>query len=206
MWSALASLEPQPAQVAPARAGRSACPSLPRRVYRHVRAMLAAIGLMCLIWFPFFNLSKVVSPSMQPTLQGAGRVGGDWVVSERISYLFRSPRRWEVVRFTDEDGYEVSKRVVGLPGEAVQLINGKLLIDGREMPVPRELSFLHYYAYGPHLHNSRAAPCGDGYFVLGDDSKDSLDSRYTGPISRVQITGRAWLRVWPARRIGWVGR
>ena len=48
------------------------------------------------------------------------------------------------------------------------------------------------------------AECGDGYFVLGDDTRDSQDSRFEGPVERRRIVGRVWLRIWPPRRIGWV--
>ena len=47
-------------------------------------------------------------------------------------------------------------------------------------------------------------PCGSGYYVLGDDLKDSDDSRFNGPVPADRIMGRAWLIVWPMKRLGWV--
>ena len=52
--------------------------------------------------------------------------------------------------------------------------------------------------------SDRTVKCADGWYVLGDDSRDSEDSRYEGAIPRASVTGRAWLVVWPWRRIGFV--
>jgi signal peptidase I len=96
------------------------------------------------------------------------------------------------------------KRVVGLPGETVALRDtATILINGRPIDRPASLQSLKYYSFGA-FQAGRTAECGSGYFVLGDDSKDSQDSRYTGPLDLHQIKGRAWLRVWPLSRIGFV--
>jgi signal peptidase I len=76
-------------------------------------------------------------------------------------------------------------------------------VDGAPAACPRKVAHLRYYAYGS-LVNGREAPCGAGYFVLGDDSPDSQDSRFEGPVERADIVGRAWLVLWPPSRIGFV--
>lgn len=173
-------------------------------LYRFARGSLALVGLYVLVFTLCFDLGPIVSPSMQPTLRGSKWGDGDWVLSEKISYWFRSPRRWEVIRIRADDGVIIMKRVAGLPGETVQLLDFGVMIDGHPQPAPPALDFLRYYAYGPHSRGGKATNCGDGYFVLGDDSKDSQDSRYDGPIDPAKVCGRAWLRVWPMERIGWV--
>jgi signal peptidase I len=98
------------------------------------------------------------------------------------------------------------KRVVGLPGEKVQMRNsGELLIDGQVVQRPASLSHLRYIPIGK-LCEDRPVDCERGYFVLGDDSKDSEDSRYEGPIPAEWIVGRAWLIVAPWSRFCWVNR
>jgi signal peptidase I len=174
-----------------------------RGAYRRLRAALALVGLLTIIYFTCFDLSTVLSPSMQPTLRGSSD-GGDWVLAEKISYWFRKPRRFEVVRFYNNDGIQVMKRVGGLPAETIRLVDGKIIANGQAVDVPLSLSFLHYYAYGPLLYNGKAASCGEGYIVLGDDSRDSQDSRYDGPLAPKRIRGRAWLIVWPPSRFGFV--
>jgi signal peptidase I len=152
-----------------------------------------------------FDLSVVSSHSMKPTLQGETLYDGDVVLSERISKLVRRPRRWEVVLFRDEEsGSQVMKRVIGLPGETVALRDRtQILINGRSVERPASLRKIDYLAYG-NLINGQTVACGDGYFILGDFSMDSQDSRWTGPLKLKRIQGRAWLIVWPLARIGFV--
>jgi signal peptidase I len=171
-------------------------------VLRWSEHTLALVGLLCVVYFSCFDLSMIVSPSMSPTLTGNERQG-DWVLTERVSYRFRQPRRWEIVRFPNVDGYTVMKRVVGLPGESVAVHDGRPLIDGQRVPLPKRLDFLHYYAFG-NLSQGRAFADGAGYFVMGDDSKDSQDSRFDWPVKPETIAGRAWMILWPLNRFGFV--
>ena len=171
---------------------------------RKLEGVLAVIGLGAIIYHACFSVSVVVSGSMSPTLQGESPETGDWVLTECLSYALREPRRWEVVTFGNREGLQIMKRVVALPGETVALTeSGAVLIGGEAVPRPESLGAIEYFACGK-LHRGRAAEAGGGYFVLGDDSRDSWDSRYTPPLERRRIAGRAWLRVWPPARIGFV--
>jgi signal peptidase I len=70
--------------------------------------ILAVTGAVLLIYHGCFDLSLITSPSMKPTLKGDIPHGGnDWVLTERVSYWFRKPKRWEVVRFFDDEGNQV---------------------------------------------------------------------------------------------------
>ena len=180
------------------RLGRAA-----RRLPRLIEHGFALVGAALLLYFLAFDLSVMVSPSMSPTLQGHGAEDGDWVLTEKLAYRVRRPRRWEVVTFLADRHEQRMKRVVGLPGETVGLAQGEVVISGAAVPRPDSLKPIKYYAYG-QFARGRTADCGDGYFVLGDDSKDSLDSRFEGPVDRDAIVGRAWLVVWPPKRIGFV--
>lgn len=165
---------------------------------------MALIGLGTIVYFSCFNLSRVTSRSMSPTLRGNDWRTGDLVLAERISYWFRGPRRWEVIAFRSKDGVQVMKRVVGLPGERVQMQrDGQILIDGQPIQRPASLDFPKYFAYG-NLINNQSADCGAGYYVLGDFTRDSEDSRFTGPVMPEQLAGRAWLILGPSGRRGFV--
>jgi signal peptidase I len=176
-----------------------------RRVLHIVRNLLALFGALVLVQCATFDVSEMVSPSMSPTLRGDAEHGiaGDWVLTEKVSYWFRRPHRWELVRYQSTDGLWVMKRVAGLPGEAVSVRENQLVVDGASVARPASLSFLRYYPYGK-FRGGAAVPCKNGYFVLGDDSKDSQDSRYEGPLEPSRIQGRPMLRVWPLSRVGWV--
>jgi signal peptidase I len=163
---------------------------------------LALIGALVLLYCLGFDASVVISKSMSPTLQGDSFETGDWVLTEKVSYWFREPRRWEVVTFRQKDGTQVMKRVGGLPGEVVSLDDGKLVIDTRAQSFPESLDSLHYYSFAA-LYKGRSVTCEpEHYFVFGDYSRDSMDSRYEGTVPKDRIRGRAWLRIWPPNRFG----
>jgi signal peptidase I len=181
-------------------------PSRRRRVlrwfWRFTVALFAIIGFVTVVRPLLFDLTPLASGSMAPTLQGDSH-GGDWVLAEKVSYRFRSPRRWEVVEFNDEEGIQIMKRVVALPGETVAIQNNRLQVNGQAADPPAGTARVKYYAYG-NLMGGKAHPVGDGYYVLGDDSIDSQDSRFDGSVTASRVRARAWFIVWPPSRMRWV--
>jgi signal peptidase I len=84
------------------------------------------------------------------------------------------------------------------------LKNFWVTINGIPPDRPPQLASIKYFGLG-RLLREKTCPCGpNGYFVLGDDSKDSQDSRFDGPVDGSRIRARAWLIVWPPKRIGFV--
>lgn len=135
--------------------------------------------------------------SMYPALES-----GDSLIVDKISYRFREPERYEIIVFPyryEENTYYI-KRVIGLPGETVQIMNGEILIDGESLD--------ENYGYETIESAGLAAEpltLGEGeYFVLGDNRNDSMDSREpsVGLIRREEIIGRAIARIWPLDGIG----
>jgi signal peptidase I len=177
--------------------------SLMRAGLRWVERGLAVFGGIVALYWCTLDLSVVVSPSMSPTLQGTNVHNGDRVLTEKITRWFRTPARWEVITFIDKTGEKRMKRVAGLPGESVQMLsNGDLLVDGERVDVPQTLN-LKYLRYG-NLMDGKPVACGNGFYVLGDDLKDSDDSRFNGPVAAEDVLGRAWLIVWPSTRAGFI--
>jgi signal peptidase I len=171
-----------------------------RWALRQLEHCLALIGLGTIVYFSCFDLSRVTSGSMKPTLIGEDVKSGDLVLTERVSAWFRHPRRWEVITCRRADGLQVMKRVVGLPGEKIQMLRGgRIVIDGVEITPPDSLGFLKYFAFG-NLCENKPVDCGNGYYVLGDDSRDSDDSRFNGPVRPAEMVGRAWVILAPAGR------
>jgi signal peptidase I len=174
-----------------------------RKLFCVAERLLAVVGLVTVVYFLFFEVSVIVSPSMAPTLKGTSVKDGDWVLTEKPTLWLREPRRWEVITFMREDHQRAMKRVVALPGEEIALPpKSPLLVDGQpvELPIPTEMNYLRY----GNLAASKPVACGDGYYVLGDDVRDSDDSRFNGPVRRDQVIGRAWLIIWPLSRFGFV--
>lgn len=108
-----------------------------------------------------------------------------WV--DKVTYSLRQPARFELVVFQGPGGKPFLKRVVGLPGESVQLIGGELLIDGLAVPTP-----VGYVCHGRHGVHSACRLADDELFVLGDNSGASDDSRsWPNPgVKTDQIIGR----------------
>ena len=175
-----------------------------RRALRLIEHFFAAAGLVLILYHLGFEIIYISSSSMYPTLSGPEHGKPDWVLIEKWTYRCRAPRRWEVAALYYFDGTLVAKRVAGLPGEKVTVQNGYVTIDGKPQPPPEKVKFLRYTAEGNVAHR-RSVTCGaTEYFFLGDDTRDSLDSRFVGAIGRERITGRPLLRVWPPARWGWV--
>ena len=160
---------------------------------------------------------RIASNSMLPTLQGRDRSGrgGDWVAVERFSCRFGEPRRGDLLVFRSEGirmpagaGVFVH-RLVGLPGERIEIRDGKVWADGRALGPADGLPQVEYVSPPPTPHFPVMLPAGavyqvpaDGYFVLGDNSGNALDSRYWGHVPRRNLIGRVSRIYWPPSRSG----
>lgn len=141
--------------------------------------------------------TKVSGNSMYDTLEN-----GDNLILEKLSYRFHEPERFDIVvfRYTHKKNTFYIKRVIGLPGETVQIVDSKIYINGEILE--------ENYGYEPIQDAKRASEPitlgEDEYFVLGDNRNDSSDSRdpAVGNVTRSQIIGKAWLRIWPLNKIG----
>ncbi len=172
-----------------------------RRWWRQVVNLFALIGVVMTVYLLCFDLTFIGSDSMAPTLVGEIEkdTGHDWILMERVSYWFRRPARWEIVAFTQQElGVDVMKRVAALPGERIALDHGSVCIDGKRLDPPPSLKAVQYFPFG---NLSKEQTCRTGYYVLGDNSRDSEDSRFTGEVAAKRIKGRAWLIVWPPSRM-----
>src|SRR5690606_17051105 len=115
----------------------------------------------------------------------------EYLIIDELSYRFRDPMRGEIVVFRyprDPREYFI-KRVVGLPGETVEITDGKVIISNAQYPNGLELE--EEYLDGVPTDGKKKITLGaDEYFVLGDNRDESLDSRAFGPLTRDHIVGR----------------
>jgi signal peptidase I len=170
-------------------------PSLLKRIVREVvETVVPAIVIALLINLFLARATRVLGQSMEPTLHSAQRV-----VVEKVTYRFlHGPRHGDIVVLDMPDQTEMLiKRVVGLPGESVEVEGGYAFVDGQQLNEPwivrpggRD--------YGPQtvppLH----------IFVLGDNRGASNDSRSFGPVPIEYVVGRAWFSYWPLEDLGFV--
>jgi signal peptidase I len=178
-------------------------PDRVRKMVQWTERFLAIIGLCFIIWHLCFELTVMTSASMAPTLNGTSYENGDRILLEKLSCRFRTPKRWEIYFYYDTDGNPVAKRVVGLPGERISIRTNAVCINGSPLSRPEARRPVSYYGYGS-LANGQEVECGQGYFMLGDSSIDSYDSRYTGVVTRERFRGRVWCIIAPRAHVGFV--
>lgn len=137
--------------------------------------------------------TTMIGDSMNATL-----ADGDKIIVNKMIYRFQEPKRFDVIVFKQtgkEHGYYTIKRIIGLPGESVQITDGTVFIDGKPLAekVPVEPSANGGMAEEKILLDE------DEYFVLGDNRNNSEDSRFAnvGNVISDDITGKAWLRLHP---------
>ena len=175
-----------------------------RRALAIIEGFLAVVGLFFLVYHSCFRIYYVTTSSMKPTLNGADAGEGDWVLVDKLTYHLRKPSRWEVATLRLPDEGLVAKRIVALPNEDISIQDQQVCIDGVPQVSPPSLQFLKYLAVG-QVREGHSFRCGaQHYFVLGDQSEDSQDSRFEGDIDIGRFEGRVLLRVWPPSRIGFI--
>lgn len=128
---------------------------------------------------------------------------GENLLAEKVSYRFGEPKRFDVIVFypygRDNDAYYI-KRVIGLPGETVQIKGSTIYIDGKPLKENYGKDPIDYAGIA-----EKPIKLGDDeYFVLGDNREISRDSRYeeVGKVKRKNIEGRAVLRIYPFNKFG----
>jgi len=159
-----------------------------KELWDWTRSILIAIILALLIRMFLFEVFVVEGKSMYPTLQETERL-----MVNKIVYHFEEPGLGDVIVFEHEPGRDFIKRVIGVEGDRVEIVQGRLYINNRALNEPYLNDGRHMYDYGPEI-------VPPGYlFVLGDHRQNSMDSRdpRVGFVSEECLKGRAFLIFWP---------
>lgn len=138
--------------------------------------------------------------SMNPVLQS-----GDVTLVNRIIYDASSPDRGDIIVFKpngNENAYFYIKRIIGLPGETVEIKEGRIFINGDQLAESYETTELK----DAGIAGEPLKLAGDEYFVLGDNRESSEDSRMAdiGNVKREEIEGKAWFVLSPRKRFGFI--
>ncbi|WP_374713387.1 signal peptidase I [Symbiobacterium terraclitae] len=154
---------------------------------------IAVSGLLAWLLANHLAQMQIVNQSsMYPTL-----AHGDCILVNRLAPRYRLPERGEIVVFADPQRVEklLVKRVIGLPGDTVEIRNGLVLVNGEPFPVTPAV----------HPVDEDLAPVTiqpGQLYVMGDNRSVSLDSRDFGAVSLTSVEGFAYARVWPLDRVG----
>lgn len=152
------------------------------------------------VWYFGQRISNI-GDSMNPVLKN-----GDVVLVNRILYDASSPKRGDIIVFKpngNENLHSYVKRIVGLPGETVQIKDGAVYIDGKKLKESYRTTSLAEAG----LAAEEITLGGNEFFVLGDNRESSEDSRMAdiGNVERSEIEGKAWFNITPGKRFGLIG-
>ncbi|MBI3536561.1 MAG: signal peptidase I [Chloroflexi bacterium] len=156
-----------------------------------IETLILTLVVFLLIRFALPNF-RIEGFSMEPNFHD-----GQYLFVNKLEYFLHPPERGDVIVFLPptSNTRDFIKRVIGLPGERVEIIEGLIYINGVKLDEPYPLN-AGTYSYGP------ATLGEDEFFVLGDNRNNSSDSHSWGMLVEKKIIGKAWISYWPPQLIG----
>ncbi len=156
-----------------------------------VETVLLTLVIFFMIRFAIENY-RIEGYSMEPNFHD-----GQFLLVSKINYLLGDPERGDVVifKYPLNPKKNFIKRVIGLPGEKVEIRAGKIFVNGVRIPEPYRYHFADY-DYGPVTVGQNE------FFVLGDNRPESSDSHAWGMLPRSDLIGKAWISYWPSEYWG----
>lgn len=188
----------RPVDEADTKATESPRPKWSDRPARPLEAALILALLLILVFGVVRPLSlevfEIPSASMAPTL-----VPGDHVLAAKFVYLLGDPERGDIAALQNPEARDevLIKRIVGLPGDAVEIRDGVLYVNGNREQEP----YVNYRLNDGNYFGPEKVPSGE-VFVMGDNRANSRDSRSFGPVPEQDLDGKVLTRIWPPGRIG----
>jgi len=160
-----------------------------------LRDLLEIVLLALVIYIVIIFLVQtvhVMGQSMEPTLQN-----DDFLIASKISYRLHAPQRGDIVVFrpSTDPAHDYIKRIIGIPGDHLRIVNAQVFINGRQL----KEAYLNeaWTSFNTWNNGEEQVVPPDSYFVMGDNRNHSTDSRYLGYQKKDQFLGKAWVRVWP---------
>jgi len=169
-----------------------------------IKMAIIVLVIVLPIRYFLFQPFIVSGASMSPNLET-----GDYLIIDEISYRFSNPQRGDIVVFgvnfiPGYKGQRFIKRIIGLPGETINIKNGQVEIIKDSQTIVLEEKYL---SDNTKTYGDKTVTLGpDEYFVLGDNREYSYDSRMWGVVNRKDIIGRALLKLWPITSLSVISR
>lgn len=181
--------------------------TMQKRIIKELKEWVPYIVIALLLSFVITRYvgqrTRVDGESMKNTLDDA-----DQLITDKISYRFTDPERFDIVVFPNPQSEKklfffqehYIKRIIGLPGETIQIQDGNIYINGEIL----EEDYGRATIINPGTAEVPIKLGDDEYFVMGDNRNNSTDSRFerVGPIKRKDLLGKAWVRIYPFERMG----
>ncbi|MEK7165274.1 MAG: signal peptidase I [Patescibacteria group bacterium] len=164
-----------------------------------LESIVVALAIFVVVYLFLYQPHQVKGASMEPNFHD-----GEYILTNKFEYRFSEPKRGDVIVFKSPQNPDIDfiKRIIGLPGDRVKLINNHYVINDQELAELYLAPTLYTY-FGSYLKEGQEIVVPkDHFFVSGDNRPRSSDSREWGPIHRSAIIGKSQFRYWPIDRIG----
>ncbi len=158
-----------------------------------LETVVIAFAIFAVVYIFIASPHEVIGKSMEPNFYE-----GEFLLADKLTYRFREPRRGEVVIFQFDELHDYIKRVIGLPGDEVEINDGYVYVNGERVVESAYLDTAVRTANGNYMTPGRKEIVPEGHvFALGDNRPHSSDSRNFGMVEESKIKGRAIFRYWP---------
>jgi len=168
-------------------------------IFDLLQSVVVVMAVFVMIYLFIVSPQEISGQSMYPTFES-----GEYIFTNKVEYKLHEPSRGDIVVFKSPKNKNIDyiKRIIGLPGDQIRLVNGSYYVNGTKVDdsfLPKDL----YTSPGLFLRENEeiTVPVGQ-YFVSGDNRPHSLDSREFGTIPKGDIIGKAFLRYWPIDKAG----
>ncbi|MEA3356898.1 MAG: signal peptidase I [Patescibacteria group bacterium] len=173
-----------------------------RSLYDMIEMFVVAFAFIVFLYLFVASPHEVIGRSMEDNFWD-----GEYLLADKISYHINPPERGDVVIFKQTETADYIKRVIGLPGDTIEIRDGYFFVNGHQLVEEIYLNKNIYTDSNKFLSEGEIYTVPeDNYFVAGDNRSCSSDSRAFGPISADVIKGRAFLIYWPVTHLSWVTR
>ena len=163
-------------------------------IFDFLQGIVVFLALLVMVYLFVMSPQEINGASMEPNFYN-----GEFILTNKIEYKLRNPKRGEVVIFKSPKNKEIDyiKRIIGLPGDTVKLYKNALYVNGQKLDEPYLAPGVYIFG-GSYLAEGYEVTVPPGtYFVAGDNRPHSSDSREFGPIAKEDFIGHAILRYWP---------
>jgi len=167
-------------------------------IFEYVDSARSASILALIIVTLIIQTFKIPTGSMIPTLNI-----GNHIMVNKFIYYFTEPKRGDVIVFVYpvDPKKDFIKRLIGLSGETIEIKDGSVFINGEKLKFPKTIVGQRYY-YNEGMYGEGVIKIPDNaYFAMGDNTKNSSDSRFWGFVPKKNLLGRAFFVYWPLMRM-----
>jgi signal peptidase I len=173
-----------------------------RGVYDMIETIVISFAVVIFIYLFVASPHEVQGRSMEDNFWD-----GEYLLADKISYHFKDPKRGDVIIFKQTESADYIKRIVGLPGDTIEIRDGSFYVNGQKLDETEYLDPDVYTEGKKYLSEGEVYTVPEGkLFVAGDNRPHSSDSRAFGPVPFDRVKGRAVLIYWPISHLHVVDR